>query len=229
MKEEEKIKAEKEQQGEQKEKHKNHKHHHDHHCDCDHDHNEDHCDCHEEGCDCDHEYNAEDEAFKMYEKAFRQLEEALIKADKDLQAEKKRADENEHIARAFRQDMDRLKERNKTAEAEFKVNANKDVALKIIPILDNFDQALEKVTDEATKKGFEMIYNKLSAVLSELGVIEIEADGKEFDPELHDCITKSPAPNKKEAGKVAKIYQKGYKFNGEDGKVIRHAVVEIYE
>jgi len=197
-------------------------------CDCadehNHAHKHTHCDC-----DCTNEHNEGDEAFKVYEQAFRQLEDALIKADKEIQAEKKRADENEHIARAFRQDLERFKERNKNAEGEMRASINKETALKIIPILDNFDQALAKTTDEQINKGFAMIYQKMQNVLSELGVVEIEANGEMFNPEFHDCITKAQAPSKNEVGQISKIYQKGYKFKDGDGKIIRHAVVEIYE
>ena len=203
-------------------------------CGCHGDSSSENCTCgddHDCGCQHDHGDKSQEEqdAYNMYEKAFRQLEDALIKADKEIQKEKQRADENEHIARCFRQDLERFKERNKNAEAQTQLKVNKDVALKIIPVLDNFDQALTKVTDEPTKKGFLMIYSKLTSVLGELGVSEIETENAEFNPEFHDCINKRQPENKKQSNRIASVYQKGYKFNDEDGKVIRHAVVEIYE
>lgn len=216
------------------ESNKVHKHHHDGHCDCHNHEGEKNCECDEHNdehcdCGCEEEHNEAEDAFGMYEKAFRQLEDALIKADKEIAKEKQRADENEHIARCFRQDLERFKERNKNVEADLKQSVTKDTALKIIPILDNFDQALTKIDDEQTQKGFSMIYAKLQAVLNELGVTEIETENQEFNPEFHDCINKRKADNKKQSNKIATVYQKGYKFNNEDGKVIRHAVVEIYE
>ena len=195
-------------------------------CSCEGD--KENCDCNQHDCDCgchDDEPNKE-EMLKFYEQAFKGFEDALNKAEENIKAEKKRADENEHIARCFRQDLERFKERNKNIESELKTSVNKETALKIIPVLDNFDQALNSVSDENIKKGFEMIKNKLLSVLTDFGVCEIETDG-EFNPEFHDCVSKLEAPNKKQKGSIARVFQKGYKFN--DGKVIKHAVVEIYE
>ena len=210
-------------------------------CDCDHE----HCDC-DNDCDCDHDHKCGDDckcgegehkkgkhnkedAFKMYEKAFRQLEDALIKADKEIGKEKARADENEHIARVYKQDLERFKERHKNAQNEYTLKANEDTALKLLPVLDNFNQAMEAIDDEKIEKGFEMIFSNLKEIISNLGVEEIVSLDQNFDPELHECISKIKAPSKEKSGKVARVFKAGYKLKGENGKVVRHSIVEIYE
>lgn len=210
---------------------------HDHDCDCGddcdcHDHD---CDCHDHDCDCGDECDCgevhpktQEEAFAMYEKAFRQLEDALIKADKELQVEKKRADENEHIARSFRADLERFKARNANAEAELKEKANTDAALKILPVLDNFDQALSAAIDPSVAKGFVMIYNRLKECVSDLGITEIKVLGEVFDPKTCECIAKTKAPDKASADRVSRVFKTGYALKS-SGKVIRPAVVEIFE
>ena len=220
--------------------------------------NKEHCDCCDD-CTCDdnctctpenkcnpnctcgeHEHNGEcdcgechpqsaEEALKMYEEAFNKYEEVLTKLDADLEKEKKRADENEHIARCFRQDLERYKERNKNIEADAQISANVSVATKLLPVLDNFDKAMQSVESEDVKKGFLMIKQSLENIVSSLGLEEIEAEGAEFNPELHNCINKVMADKGHKVGAVSKVYQKGYKMAGENGKVVRHAVVEIYE
>jgi len=205
-------------------KHK-HKHHHKEHCDCEHEHDD--CTCEEDGCDC-HPKTAE-EALKMYEQAFNKYEEVLTKLDADLEKEKKRADENEHIARAFRQDLERYKERNKNIEADAQIAANISVATKLLPVLDNFDKAMQAVEEEGAQKGFLMIKQNLENIVSGLGLEEIKTENQEFNPELHNCINKVMAEKGHKAGTISKTYQKGYKLTGENGKVVRHAVVEIYE
>ena len=210
---------------------------HDHDCDCGddcdcHDHD---CDCHDHDCDCGDECDCgevhpktQEEAFAMYEKAFRQLEDALIKADKELQVEKKRADENGHIARSFRADLERFKARNANAEAELKEKANTDAALKILPVLDNFDQALSAAIDPSVAKGFVMIYNRLKECVSDLGITEIKVLGEVFDTKTCECIAKTKAPDKASADRVSRVFKTGYALKS-SGKVIRPAVVEIFE
>ena len=196
----------------------------------------DNCTCgnhehkHDGECDCEecHPQTAE-EALKMYKQAFNKYEEVLTKLDADLEKEKKRADENEHIARCFRQDLERYKERNKNIEADAQIAANISAATKILPILDNFDKAMALVDNEQTKKGFSMIYTGLVDVITGLGLEEIKAENEVFNPELHNCVNKVMADKKHKVGLVSKVYQKGYKMAGENGKVVRHAVVEIYE
>jgi len=57
-------------------------------------------------------------------------------------------------------------------------------------------------------------------------VKEIKAVNKEFDTDLHEAITKIPAPTKKLKGKVVDVIQKGYYLNE---KVLRYAKVVIGE
>ena len=193
-------------------------------------HNQD-CGCHEESdCDCEECHpKTPEEALKMYEAAFSKYEEVLTKLDADLEKEKKRADENEHIARCFRQDLERYKERNKNIEADAQIAANINAATKLLPVLDNFEKAMQSVEDEATKKGFLMIKENLENIVSGFGLEEIETENQEFNPELHNCINKVMADKEHKVGLISKVYQKGYKTAGENGKVVRHAVVEIYE
>ncbi|MBQ7453307.1 MAG: nucleotide exchange factor GrpE [Clostridia bacterium] len=195
-------------------------------CTCgEHEHHD--CGCGDD-CDCK-EPKSPEEIIAMYEKAFGQFEEALNKVDAELEKEKKRAEENEHIARVYRQDLERYKERNKNSEQEFKEKAKTETALKLLPVLDDFEKAFASSTDNQTTKGFEMIYKSLKGAVEELGIEEIESLNQEFNPEFHDCISKVKAEKKNQAGLVSRVFVKGYKYRGEDGKVIRHSVVEIYE
>lgn len=211
------------------------------HCDCgchEHEHNcgcldgkectcGDHCNCesHEhEHCDC----GCENSDFSQYELAFRQLEDALIKVDKELEATKKQAADNERLAIAFKKDLERYKERAKEQEENMKTSAVTNIADKLIPILDNFEQALKVTGDPNVLKGFSMVENMLKNAITSLGIEEIETEDQEFDPNLHNAVGKQRTDKKKLHNKIATVYQKGYKMSGENGKVIRHSMVEIY-
>ena len=58
------------------------------------------------------------------------------------------------------------------------------------------------------------------------GLKPMEANGKDFDSEIHEAITKIPAPNEKLKGKVVDVIEKGYQINE---KVIRYAKVVVGE
>ena len=80
-------------------------------------------------------------------------------------------------------------EKEKTAM--FEIGA-KSVIEKILPVVDNFERGLDAVSEEekesAFVKGIEAVYKQFSTVLEEIGVVPIEAVGKEFDPNLHNAV-----------------------------------------
>ncbi len=100
----------------------------------------------------------------------------------------------------------------------------------ILPVIDDFERAMSafgEVEDEsAIKQGVTLIYNKFQDFLKQNGVKEIEAKEKDFDTDLHEAITKIPAPTEELKGKVVDVIQKGYLLNE---KVIRFAKVVIGE
>ncbi len=203
------------------------------HCDCEDDcgcHDHEHCDCgcEDEHCNCGCEHQEMSEEYKKYEQAFIQLEDALIRVDKELEETKKVAKQNEHLAISYKKDLDRYKERAKAQEEEMKVKAVTNIADKLIPILDNFEQALKVSKDPSVLKGFEMIESMLKNAVKQLGIEEIDAEGAKFDPNLHNAVSKQKTKDKVKADHISAVYQKGYKLAGKDGKVIRHSMVEIY-
>ena len=126
-----------------------------------------------------------------------------------------------------KKDFERYKERNKNFLAEASVMANENIAKKILPIIDNFDQAIAHV-DAEIMKGFAMIYGSLMNVLTDLGVVEIKSENEKLNPEYHNCISTEETDDSEKEDVVASIYQKGYMF-AESKKVIRPATVSVYK
>ena len=126
-----------------------------------------------------------------------------------------------------KKDFERYKERNKNFLAEASVLANENIAKKILPIIDNFDQAIRSV-DAEVMKGFAMIYGSLVNVLSDLGVVEIKSENEKLNPELHNCISTEETDDETKEDIIASVYQKGYMF-AESKKVIRPATVSVYK
>lgn len=126
-----------------------------------------------------------------------------------------------------KKDFERYKERNKNILAEASTKANEDIAKKILPIIDNFDQAIAHVEPEVMK-GFAMIYGSLTNVLSDLGIVEIKTKEEKLNPELHNCISTEETDDETKEDMIASVYQKGYIFN-DTYKVVRPATVSVFK
>ena len=127
-------------------------------------------------------------------------------------------------------EFDNFRKRTLRERMEMTKTAAESVMLSILPVIDDFERAMysiEKGMDfEATKEGILLIYNKFKEFNKQNGVSEIEAAGKIFDTDLHEALTKIPAPSEEMKGKIVDVIQKGYYLNN---KVIRFAKVVVGE
>ena len=127
-------------------------------------------------------------------------------------------------------EFDNYRKRTLKERMELIKSAGQDILINILPIKDNFERALaslETAKDpKAIKEGIELIYTNFVEFLSQRGIKEIDAKEKEFDTDLHEAVTKIPAPSKKLKGKNIDVIEKGYLLHE---KVIRFAKVVVGE
>jgi len=127
-------------------------------------------------------------------------------------------------------EFDNYRKRTLRERMELTKMAAESVMLSILPVTDDFERAIHSIEQgmdfEATKEGIMLIYNKFKEFNKQNGITEIEALGKEFDTDLHEALTKIPAPSEKMKGKIIDVIQKGYYLNE---KVIRFAKVVVGE
>lgn len=127
-------------------------------------------------------------------------------------------------------EFDNFRKRTLKEKADLIKAGGESVLTRLLPVIDDFDRALgilKGVDDnDPSKLGFILIFNKFQEFLKQNQVVEIEATGLDFDVELHEAITKIPAPADELKGKVVDVVEKGYLLNG---KVIRYAKVIIGE
>ena len=127
-------------------------------------------------------------------------------------------------------EFDNFRRRTIKEKADLIKSGGETVLVNILPVIDDFERALgslKEVPDEdAGKQGTLLIYNKFQEFLKQNSIKEIEALEQDFDVDLHEAITKIPAPNDELKGKVVDVVQKGYCLND---KVIRFAKVVIGE
>ncbi|MFW6350896.1 MAG: nucleotide exchange factor GrpE [Bacteroidota bacterium] len=127
-------------------------------------------------------------------------------------------------------EYDNFRKRTLREKMELSKSAGESILLELLPVIDDFDRArshLGTASDlDAVKDGIDLIYNKFKDFLKQQGIIEIETENQEFDSEMHEAITKIPAPSEDMKGKVIDCVQKGYKLND---KVIRYPKVVVGE
>ena len=120
-------------------------------------------------------------------------------------------------------DFANYKRRAEQEKSEFVKFANSNLMSGLLPIIDDFQRALENVDQTADPKwveGIELIYKKLMSHLESQGLCEIGALGEEFDPNCHEAVLHEEG----EEGKVIEELQKGYKLHD---RLLRPSMVKV--
>lgn len=124
-------------------------------------------------------------------------------------------------------EYDNFRKRTIKEKALMYDNGAKEVFEKILPVVDNFERALEMTSEDGADSSFvlgiEMIYKQLKGVMQELGVEEIEALGKEFDLNLHHAVFHEDREDCGE-NQVIEVLQKGYMYKD---RVLRYSMVKV--
>ena len=122
-------------------------------------------------------------------------------------------------------EYDNFRKRTAKEKEELYAGATADVLKDILPVLDNFERALQYSGDDLLKvqEGLQMIKTQFADALARIGVSEIPAEGEQFDPELHHAVAHSQDESQP-ANTVTHVLQKGY-IKGE--RVIREAMVKV--
>lgn len=148
----------------------------------------------------------------------------LAALKKEAEAEKTRAAEMTDSARRLQAEFDNYRKRMNDNSRKVREDATAEVLVKVVPVLDTIAQALNMIDDEKVAGGVKMIGDEITKLLGSYGVVEIEAEGKEFDPKLHEAIMQMPAETEEQKDTVKQVFQKGYKMGD---KVIRPARVIV--
>ena len=121
-------------------------------------------------------------------------------------------------------EYDNFRKRSQREKDAIYGDATIDTVKKLLPVLDNFERALNyECKDEEFKKGIALIQNTLIEVFDNLGVKEIPAVDEQFDPNLHEAVMHIDNPAYGE-NVVTDVYRKGYMLGD---KVVRHTMVTV--
>ena len=100
----------------------------------------------------------------------------------------------------------------------------RDTVEKLLPVIDNFERGLAGANEEDPfAEGMKMVYKQMMTILADIGVTPIDAEGKEFDPNLHNAVMHIDDENFGD-NIVAEELQKGYMFKDH---VVRHSMVKV--
>lgn len=112
-------------------------------------------------------------------------------------------------------ELDNFRKRSAREAQETRAYANADLLRALFPILDNFDMGLEAARAESEKSmifmGMSMVSRQLQDFLRESGVQEVEAQGKVFDPNLHEAVAQEVSATIPE-GTILRVTRRGYKL-----------------
>ena len=133
---------------------------------------------------------------------------------------------NDRLLRNLAEFENFRKRTDKEKSQMFEMGA-KSIIEKILPAIDSFELGIAAMSEEdkasGVGQGMEKIYKQLMTILEGAGVKQIEALGKEFDPNLHNAVMHE---ENEEFGEntVSQELQKGYMYND---SVIRHSMVKV--
>ena len=128
-------------------------------------------------------------------------------------------------------EMMNFKRRKEEETSSMLKYANEDVLKSLLPVVDNFERAImlddNDLSDEVSKflSGFKMIYTNVLDIFNKFEVKEIEAEGIEFDPRVHQAVLMEHYDSKPH-NVVLEVLQKGYIYKD---RVIRPAMVKVNE
>ena len=149
-------------------------------------------------------------------------EEPAEKAEENPLEKELAAEKDKYLRLAA--EYDNFRKRSQKEREALYTDIRSDTISKILPVYDNLARALKHQTsDAAFYKGVEMTMTQLKDILSKLGVSEIEAVGKPFDPAFHNAVMhiEDEAYGEKE---IVEEFEKGFTMGD---KVIRFSMVKV--
>jgi molecular chaperone GrpE len=127
-------------------------------------------------------------------------------------------------------EFDNYRKRTSREYIEMQKTAGQAVIKSLLPAIDDFDRAIKiaELADstETVPTGVKLVYEKLNRALEQQGLQVMETNGEVFNADLHEAITKIPAPMPELKGKIVDTVERGYMLQD---KIIRFPKVVVGE
>ncbi|MBR5263393.1 MAG: nucleotide exchange factor GrpE [Clostridia bacterium] len=142
------------------------------------------------------------------------------KEQKELEAAKAQLAEKENQYLRLYAEYENFRKRSEKEKTDCYNTAYGDALTAFLPLIDSMTQALQFSPED---QGIKALAKQLSDILAKLNITEIESDGAQFDPNVHNAIMHEENPELGE-NVVTQTFQKGYKRGD---KVLRCAMVKV--
>ena len=120
-------------------------------------------------------------------------------------------------------EYDNYRRRSQKERESIYTDVRADTVKKLLPVYDNLLRAAAQESTEEARKGMEAILTQFRTILQAMGVTEIEAVGKRFDPQLHEALLHIE-DEKYGEGEIVLELEKGFKLGD---KIIRFSKVQV--
>lgn len=124
-------------------------------------------------------------------------------------------------------EYENFRKRSEKEKTQMYELGGKSIIEHLLPIVDNFERALEHISEEQKEdpfvKGIEGIYKQFQKMFADCDIRPIEAVGQKFDPALHNAVMTEEDGDAEEDTVTADL-QKGYTYRG---NVVRHSMVKV--
>ena len=140
---------------------------------------------------------------------------------------KEQLEESDDRYKRLLAEFENARNRNEKESKQMYDVGAKEVLEKLLPVVDNFERALQAIPEEDKERAFEQgvdkIYKQMMVTLEEIGVTPMNAEGQAFDPDYHNAVLHI---EDEELGEnvVAEELQKGYLYKEQ---VLRHSMVKV--
>lgn len=140
---------------------------------------------------------------------------------------KERAKDAEEKYKRLLAECENIRQRNEKETGKYFDIGAKDVLLKLLPVVDNFERALATVSEEDKERpfeaGMEKIYRGFLTYLESVGVTQMNCEGEQFDPTFHNAVMHVEDESLGE-NVILEEMQKGYMYKDQ---VLRYSMVKV--
>jgi molecular chaperone GrpE len=181
---------------------------------------------------------ADDEDVVMVEAPSQSLEEILAEEEEEARAAGAAPEGSGDLARAEREiaelkdrqlrkmaEFENFRKRTEREKADYFRFALADFFRDLLPVLDNFQRAIEHApaaAEDEYRQGVELIYRQLAEILKKRGLTEVSTAGP-FDPNVHEAVAREETRDA-EPNAILAVLQKGYYLND---RLLRPAFVKV--
>lgn len=155
-----------------------------------------------------------------------QLVDEVLPADEDVGRLRAEVERMREMYLRKLAEFDNFRKRTEREREELKQTAAEALIRELLPVIDNFERALQHAGDEnpeSFRQGVEMIARQLSEMLEREGLEAVDPEGQQFEPELHEAVHRVEGSGY-QPGTVVSVLVKGYTLGG---RLIRPAMVGV--